>query len=48
MGDVNTYLSRIMGVLQGLKEEISGIEYKEAKRRMTARVAMGLLYGLEG
>lgn len=46
--DVDFDLSKIMGVLQGLKEEISGIENEEAKRRMAARVAMGLLYGLEG
>jgi hypothetical protein len=46
--NVDFDLSRIMGVLQGLKEEISGIEEEEAKRRMAARVAMGLLYGLEG
>jgi len=46
--DVDFDLSRIMGSLQGLKEEISGIEDEEAKRRMAARVSMGLLYGLEG
>ena len=48
LGDVEFDLSRIMGSLQGLKEEISGIENEEAKRKMAARVAMGLLYGLEG
>jgi len=46
--DVDFDLSSILGALQGLKEEISGIEDEEAKRRMAARVAMGLLYGLEG
>jgi len=48
LGDGDFDLSRIMGALQGLKEEISGIENEEAKRRMAARVAMGVLYGLEG
>jgi hypothetical protein len=48
LGDVDFDLSRITGVLQGLKEEISGIEDEDVKRRMAARVAMGLLYGLEG
>jgi len=48
LGDGDIDLSRIMGALQGLKEEISGIENEEVKRRMAARVAMGLLYGLEG
>ena len=47
-GDEQFDLSRIMGALQGLKEEISGIENEEVKRRMAAKVAMGLLYGLEG
>ena len=47
-GDVYFDLSGIMGALQGLKEEISGIEDEDTKRRMAARVAMGLLYGLEG
>ena len=47
-GDEDFDLSRIMGALQGLKEEISGIENEEVKRRMAAKVAMGLLYGLEG
>lgn len=46
--DVEFDLSKIMGALQGLKEEISGIEDEEAKRKMAAKVAMGLLYGLEG
>ena len=46
--DADFDLSRIMGALQGLKEEISGIEDEEAKRKMAAKVAMGLLYGLEG
>ena len=47
LGDVDFDLFRIMGVLQGLKGEISGIENEEAKPRMTARIAMGLLSGLE-
>ena len=47
-GDGEFDLSRITGALQGLKEEISGIENEEVRRRMAARVAMGLLYGLEG
>lgn len=47
-GDGDFDLSRITGALQGLKEEISGIENEEVRRRMAARVAMGLLYGLEG
>jgi hypothetical protein len=48
LGDGDFDFSRIMGALQGLKEEISGIENEEVKRKMAARVAMGLVYGLEG
>jgi len=39
-------LQGVLGALQGLKEEISGMPDKE-RRKATARVALGLAYGLD-
>ncbi len=40
-------LSRVLGTLQQMKEEISEIENEDERRRAAARVALGLVYGLE-
>lgn len=41
-------LSRILSALQGMKEEIAGIEDEAERRKAAAKVALGLVYGLEG
>ena len=41
-------LGSIMGALQSMKEEIAGITNEEEKRKAAARVALGLVWGLEG
>ncbi|KAG8799487.1 hypothetical protein FRC17_007129, partial [Serendipita sp. 399] len=41
-------LGSIMGALQNMKEEIAGISNEEEKRKAAARVALGLVWGLEG
>ncbi|EKM79269.1 hypothetical protein AGABI1DRAFT_113845 [Agaricus bisporus var. burnettii JB137-S8] len=40
-------LSRVLGTLQQMKEDISGIEDESERRKAAARVALGLVYGLE-
>jgi hypothetical protein len=40
-------LSRVLGTLQQMKEDISGIEDEDERRKAAARVALGLVYGLE-
>ncbi|KAI0662215.1 hypothetical protein C8Q70DRAFT_875036, partial [Cubamyces menziesii] len=39
-------LSRVFSALQGMKAEIAGMENEEERRRAAARVALGLVYGL--
>ena len=39
-------LSRVFSALQGMKEEIAGMENEDERRRAAARVALGLVYGL--
>ena len=47
-GEVGPFdLSQVMNVLQEMKSEISGMESEEARRKAAARVALGLVYGLE-
>ncbi|KDR82914.1 hypothetical protein GALMADRAFT_238566 [Galerina marginata CBS 339.88] len=41
-------LERVLHSLQAFRSEISGMEDEDEKRRMAARVALGLVYGLEG
>lgn len=41
-------LGSIMGALQSMKDEISSITDEEEKRKAAARVALGLVWGLEG
>ena len=41
-------LEQVFGVLQEYKTEIASMENEEEKRKMAARVALGLVYGLEG
>jgi hypothetical protein len=38
----------VFGVLQEYKTEMAGMEDEEEKRKTAARVALGLVYGLEG
>ncbi|KAJ3572948.1 hypothetical protein NP233_g2752 [Leucocoprinus birnbaumii] len=40
-------LSRVFGTLQQMKEQISGMENEDERRKAAARVALGLVYGLE-
>lgn len=40
-------LSRVMGVLQNMKEEIAGIDDDDERRKAAAKVALGLVYGLD-
>ncbi|KAG7088342.1 hypothetical protein E1B28_012346 [Marasmius oreades] len=40
-------LSRMFSALQDMKNEIAGIDDEEERRRAAARVALGLVYGLE-
>ena len=40
-------LSRVLGALEAMKEEIAGIADEDEKRRAAAKVALGLVYGLE-
>ena len=46
-GRPNFDLSRVFSALQVMKEEISGMAGDEERRRAAARVALGLVYGLE-
>ncbi|PIL22815.1 hypothetical protein GSI_15510 [Ganoderma sinense ZZ0214-1] len=39
-------LSRVFSALQGMKDEIAGMENEDERRRAAARVALGLVYGL--
>ena len=39
-------LSRVLGALQGMKDEIAGMTDEGARRKAAARVALGLVYGL--
>jgi len=43
----NFDLSRVLNALQNMKEEISGMEDEDERRRAAARAALGLVYGLE-
>lgn len=48
-GDAPAFdLSRILSALQGMKEEVSGIEDIAERRKAAAKVALGIVYGLEG
>ncbi|EED81027.1 predicted protein [Postia placenta Mad-698-R] len=40
-------LSRVLSALQGMKEEIGGMSDEGERRRAAARVALGLVYGLQ-
>jgi len=40
-------LSRVLSALQGMKEEISGMQDQDERRKAAARVALGLVYGLQ-
>jgi len=40
-------LSRVLGALQGMKEEIAGMTDEDERRKAAARVALGLVYGLQ-
>jgi len=40
-------LSQVMNVLQQFKSDISGMEKEDERRKAAARVALGLVYGLE-
>lgn len=39
-------LSRVLGALQVMKEEISGMEDEDERRKAAARIALGLVHGL--
>lgn len=41
-------LQSILSTLQGLKEEIAGMPDSQERKRAAARVALGLVYGLDG
>ncbi|KAH9933213.1 uncharacterized protein BXZ73DRAFT_101176 [Epithele typhae] len=41
-------LSRVFSALQGMKDEIAGMDNEDERRRAAARVALGLVYGLGG
>lgn len=41
-------LQRMLSALQGLKEEIAGMPDSQERKRAAARVALGLVYGLNG
>ena len=41
-------LSNILSALQGMKEEIAGIEDESERRKAAAKAALGLVYGLGG
>lgn len=48
-GDMGEFdLGSIMGALQSMKDEIAGMTNEEEKRKAAARVALGLVWGLEG
>lgn len=40
-------MSRVLSALQGMKEEIAGMSDDEERRKAAARVALGLVYGLQ-
>lgn len=40
-------LSRVLSALQGMKEEIAGMKDEGERRKAAARVALGLVYGLQ-
>lgn len=40
-------LSRVLSALQGMKDEISGMGDESERRKAAARVALGLVYGLQ-
>ncbi|KAH8114467.1 hypothetical protein DFH11DRAFT_1594625 [Phellopilus nigrolimitatus] len=41
-------LSRILGALEGMKEDISHISDEQERRKAAAKAALGLVYGLDG
>lgn len=43
----NFDLSRVLSALQNMKEEISGMDNEDERRKAAARAALGLVYGLE-
>ncbi|KIK57277.1 hypothetical protein GYMLUDRAFT_247230 [Collybiopsis luxurians FD-317 M1] len=45
--DIDFDLTHMVSAIQGMKEEISGIENEEERRKAAARVALGLVYGLD-
>ena len=40
-------ISQVMSALQGMKAEISHMDNEEERRKAAARIALGLVYGLE-
>ncbi|KAF9485803.1 hypothetical protein BDN70DRAFT_988445 [Pholiota conissans] len=40
-------IERVFRSLQGLREEIAGVDNEEERRRMAARVALGFVYGMD-
>ncbi|KAI0693969.1 hypothetical protein BC835DRAFT_1306507 [Cytidiella melzeri] len=40
-------LSRVLGALQGMKEQIAGMDDEGERRKAAAKVALGLVYGLQ-
>ncbi|KAK0187898.1 hypothetical protein F5146DRAFT_1061246 [Armillaria mellea] len=40
-------IGKVMNALQGMKDEIADIEEESEKRKAAARIALGLVYGLE-
>jgi hypothetical protein len=40
-------LSNVLSALQGMKEEIAGIDDEDQRRKAAAKVALGLVYGLQ-
>ncbi len=47
-GSASFDLSRVLSALQGMKEEIATIPDERERRKAAAKVALGLVYGLEG
>ncbi|KAF5385629.1 hypothetical protein D9757_005542 [Collybiopsis confluens] len=45
--NINFDLTQMVSAIQGMKEEISGIEDEDERRKAAARVALGLVYGLD-
>ena len=46
--DPNVDLSTLLPALQGMKDEIASLPTMEERRKAAARVALGLVWALEG